>query len=69
MVATYVAMFLTGSPEALLKLVTLINKIVWGQDMSTVPHKFGMKINLTVGDSLRVFEQNTQNRGMENNAN
>ena len=68
-VAIYVSLFLTGSTEALLKFVTLFKNIIWGQDMSTVPHKFGMTRNLVVGESLWVFEKNTWDRGTETNAN
>ena len=47
----------------------LINEIIRGQDLSTVPLKFGMTRNLVVGEALRVFEQKTQDRGTETNAN
>ena len=36
-VEIYVLLFRTGSPEALLKCVTIIHKIIRGQDLSTVP--------------------------------
>ena len=57
--AIYVPLFHMGSPESILKFVTLLNKIIRGQDLSTVPQKFVTKRNLVVRDPLRVFEQNT----------
>ena len=33
MVAIKVPLFWTGSPEDLLKFVTFLNKIIWGQDL------------------------------------
>ena len=33
MVAIKVPLFWTGSPEDFLKLVTILNKIIWGQDL------------------------------------
>ena len=56
MVLIYVLLFRTGSPEALLKFVTILHKIIRGQDLSTGPQKFGMTQNLVVGEDLRVFE-------------
>ena len=57
-VAIYVPLFRTGIPEALLKFVTLIHKIIRGQDLSMGPQKFGMTRNLVFGEVPRVFEQN-----------
>ena len=68
-VEIYVPLFRTGSPEALLKFITLLNKIIRGQDLSTGPQNFGMKRNLFIGESLQMFEQNSQERGTETNAN
>ena len=63
MVVVYVPLFRTGIPEALLKFITLLHKIVRGQDLSTGPHKFGMTRNLVVRESLRVFEKKALERG------
>ena len=57
----------TAIPEDLLKFVTLLNNIIRGQDLSTGPQKFGMTRNLVIGESLRVFEQKSRERGTETN--
>ena len=62
-------LFCTRIPEALLKLVTIINKIVRGQDLSKGPPKFGMMRNLVIIEDLRVFEQKSWERATETNAN
>ena len=54
-VAIYLPMFRTGGPEALLKFFPILNKIIWGQELSTGPQKFGMTRNLVIGESLQVF--------------
>ena len=41
-VAIYVPLCRTGSPEALLKFVKILHKIIKGQDLSMGPHKYGM---------------------------
>ena len=46
-----------------------LNKIIWGQDLSTVPQKFGMIQYPVIGESLRIFEKNNRDRGTETNAN
>ena len=69
MVAIYVPLFRTGIPEALLKFMTLLNNINWGQDLSMGPQKFGMTGNLVIVESLRVFENKSRERGMKTNAN
>ena len=46
--AIYVLLFWTGSPEALLEFVMLLNKIIRGHDLSTGPQKFGMTRNLVI---------------------
>ena len=51
-VAIYVTLFQTGSTEALHKLVTLLHKIIRGQDLSTGTKKFGVTRNLVVVESL-----------------
>ena len=55
--AIYVPLFRTGSPEALLKFFTILNKIIRYQDLFTGSQKFGMTRNLVIGESLQVFEQ------------
>ena len=62
-------LFRTVIPEALLKFVTILNKIIWGQDLSTGPQKLGMTKNLIVGEALRVIEKNNWDNVTENNAN
>ena len=54
-VAIYVTLFQTGSTEALHKLVTLLHKIIRGQDLSTLPPKFGMTSSMVVEEGLQVF--------------
>ena len=66
MVAIYVPLFRTGSPEALLKFVTIIHKIIRGQDLYTGPQKFGMTWDLVVGEVPQVFEQKSQETGTKN---
>ena len=51
------SLFWTGSLEALLKFVTLLNNIIWGQELSIGIHKFGTTIKLVVVEALRVFEK------------
>ena len=58
-----------GSPEALLKFVTLIKKIIQVQDLSMVLKKCLLTRKLIVGGSLQIFEQKTWDRGTENNKN
>ena len=65
--AIYVLLFRTGSPEALLKFVTLLQNIIRGHDLSTGTQKFGMMWNLVVGESLQVFEQKAQEREKKTN--
>ena len=67
-VEIYVPLFHMGSPEALLKFVTLLQNIIRGQDLSTRHQQFGMIQNLVIGEALRVFEQKSQERGMETTA-
>ena len=45
-VVIYVPLFWTGSPQALLKFVTILHKIIRVQDLSTVPQNFEMTRNL-----------------------
>ena len=59
--AIYVLLFPTGSPKYLLKLVTIIHKVIRG-------HGFGMMRNLVVREALQVFRQKSQDRGTETNA-
>ena len=68
-VVIYVPMFRTGSPEALLKFVTLLHNIIRDQDLSTGPQKSGMTRNIVIFEALRVFEQKAQERDTETNAN
>ena len=51
-VAIYVPMFRTTSTESLLKFVTILNKIIKGQDLSMVPQNYGMTQNLVIVDDL-----------------
>ena len=50
-------MFWTGSPKALLKVVTILHNIIWVKYLSTGPQKFGLNHNLVVGEALRVLEK------------
>ena len=61
--------FRTVSPEALLKFIMFLQKIIQGQYMSTVLQKFGMTRNLVVREALWVFEQENRYRVTEANAN
>ena len=67
--AINVPLFWTGSTKALLKFITLLKNIIWGQDLSTGTHKFWMTRNLIVGEALWVFDQHTWDRGTETNTN
>ena len=62
-ITIYVPLFCTGSPQALLKLATLLNKITQGQDLSTGPQKFKITRNLVIGEAIQVFEKNSRDRG------
>ena len=61
-VAIYVPLFWTGIPEALLKFVTILHKIIQGQDLLTVPQKFSMERNLVIGEALQVFIRRNERR-------
>ena len=61
-VAIYMSLFWTGIPEALLKFIALIHKIIRGQYLSTGPQNFGMTWNLVVEEALRVFKHKSQDR-------
>ena len=56
-VSIYMPLLRTGSIEALLKFLTILLKIITGQDLSTGPQKYSMTWNLVVGEALRLFEQ------------
>ena len=62
-------LFWTVSPEALLKFVTLLHKIIQGQDLSTGPPKFDITRNLVVGEAVQVFDAEDLREGTETNAN
>ena len=64
-VEIYLPLFWTGSPESILNFVTILNKIIRGQELSTGSQKFVMKRNLVIGEVLRVFDQKVQERGTE----
>ena len=68
-VTIYVLLFWTGIPEALLKFVTILHRIIRGQDLFTGSQKFGMTWNLVFGEALRLFKQKARDRGTETNAN
>ena len=57
MVAVYMPLSWTGSPEALLKFVTILQKIIQVQYLSTGPLKFGITRNLVIRESISVFEK------------
>ena len=59
MVAIYVPLFYTGIPELLLKLVTILNNIILGQDLYTVPNKFRMTRRIVFREALQIFERKT----------
>ena len=60
--------FKTIIPEALLKLLTILNNIIKGHDLFTGYQKYGMAQNLIIGESLLIFEKNTKERGSLINA-
>ena len=64
-VAIYVPLFWTGIPEALPKFVTILNKIIKGQDLSNGPQKYRMTRNIVIGEALQVFKQKTWDRGTD----
>ena len=51
-----VPLFRTGITEALINIITILNKIIQGQGLTTGPQKFGMTRNLVIAEPLRVFE-------------
>ena len=51
-VAIYMPLFWTLSPESLLKFVTILDKIIRVQYLSTGPQKFGMMQKLVVREAL-----------------
>ena len=55
MMEIYVPMSRAGSPDSLLKFVTIHHNIIRGQYLSTGTQKFGMTRNLFVGEYLQVF--------------
>ena len=67
--AIYVPLFWVEIPEALLKFVTLLHNIIWGQDLSTGLQKFVRTSKLVVVEALQDFEQETRERGTETNTN
>ena len=60
----YMLIFRTIIPEALLKLLTIMENIIKGQDLFTGYQKYGMARNL-----ILTLEQKTRERGPETNAN
>ena len=69
MVAIYMPLLRTSTPEALLKFITLLNRILKGKYLSTVTQKYGMARNIMVAVVLQVFEKETRDFEMETNGN
>ena len=65
----YMLIFRKIIPEALLKLLAILNNIIKGQDLYTGFQRYGMAHNLIIGESLLIFGQKTRERGSETNAN
>ena len=59
-VVIYMTPFRTGSTESLLNFVTILNKIIRNQELSTGLQKFGMTRNLVIGEALRVVEKKSE---------
>ena len=55
-VSIYVPLFRTGSLEALLKFIIVLQKIIKVQDLSTRPQKYRSNHNLLLVKALQVFE-------------
>ena len=49
----YLPMFKTGSPEELLIFLTIIQKIIKGQSLTTGPKKYEIPNNLLAGEDLQ----------------
>ena len=60
-------LFWTEIPEAILKFVIIIHKIIRGKYLSMGPQKFGIKRNLVAEEAMRLFEQKAWVRGRETN--
>ena len=58
----YVPVFNTGSPEVLLKFLTLLDKIIKGQSLTTGTHIYAMTNNLLAEEALCVFEQQAKSK-------
>ena len=56
MLSLYMPMFYTSSDESLLKLLTLMNKILKNQNLITGPKYYVMANNLLSREALQVFE-------------
>ena len=67
--AIYMTLFRNGSPETLLKFVTILNNIIKGHELYTGTHKYKMTRNLVVGESLQVFDHNNWYQGTDTNYN
>ena len=52
----YVPVFKMGSPEALIKFYTTLQKIIKSQSLMTGPQMYAMINNLLSGESLCVFK-------------
>ena len=56
-------------PEALIRFITVMHKIIKDYYLSTVPQKNIITHNIVLVESLRVFEHKTRELGMKNNNN
>ena len=65
-ISIYVLIFKSGSYEALLRFITLLNKIVNYHILTTVPQMYEMTKNLLAGEVGWVFEQQARIIGKYN---
>ena len=65
--AIYMPLFRTISHEYPHKLITILNRIIKGHDLSTGPQKYRMTRNLVIREYIQVFEQKTKYRGTDTN--
>ena len=57
-----VNIFRKGTPEALLKLLTILKNIIKGQDLSTDTHKYRMAHNIIIREFLQTSKKNTREK-------
>ena len=62
----YVPVLNTDPPEALLRLLTLIQKIIKCHSLTTIPQMYAMLKRLLLGESLQASEKQAKANGNDN---